>query len=140
MCEGLVDKLRPLLEEGTQLKLLRVIGRNAVVCDARASIEVHAGVDVHEGGALCHVEDVSHPEFLQPHRVLGNKPGEGSKMESVEQEAKFLYSLVKDIYTQRTQQNQRPDYNLQWYEHVVLRVFPHQSGKVNVLFLHIGDW
>lgn len=55
VCEGLVDKLRPLLEEGTQLKLLRVVGLDAVVCDARASIEVHTGVDMHEGGALRHV-------------------------------------------------------------------------------------
>lgn len=102
VCEGLVDKLRPLLEEGTQLKLLRVVGLDAVVRDACASVEVHAGVDVHEGGALRHVEDVRHPEFLQAHGVLGHEPGEGSKVERVEQEAKFLRALVTDAHVQRT--------------------------------------
>lgn len=94
VCEGLGNKLRPLLEEGTQLELLRVVGLDAVVRDARASVEVHAGVDVHEGGALRHVEDVRHPEFLQAHCVLGDKPGgEGGKWDVLEQGA--LTALMK---------------------------------------------
>lgn len=79
VCQGLVDKLRPLLKEGTQLKLLGVVGLDAVVRDARASVEVHTGVDVHEGGSLGHVEDVRHPEFLQAHCILGDEPGDGRR-------------------------------------------------------------
>lgn len=106
MCEGLVDKLRPLLEEGTQLELLRVVGLDAVVRDARAGVEVHAGVDVHEGGALRHVEDVRHPEFLQAHRVLGDKPaGRAESGSGVEQGAEVLTALVKDVQMLRTRQS-----------------------------------
>lgn len=106
MCEGLVDKLRPLLEEGTQLELLRVVGLDAVVRDARAGVEVHAGVDVHEGGALRHVEDVRHPEFLQAHRVLGDKPGGGVESgRGVKQGAEVLTALVKDVQMLRTRQS-----------------------------------
>ena len=74
VCEGLVDKISPLLEEGTEVELLRVIGLDAVVRDARAGVEIHTGVDVHEGGALRHVEDVRHSEFLQTHCILGHEP------------------------------------------------------------------
>lgn len=77
VCEGLVNKLRPLFEEGTQVELLCVVGLDTMVRDARASVEIHTGVDVHERGALCHVEDMRHPKFLQAHCILGNKPGKG---------------------------------------------------------------
>lgn len=76
VCEGLVDKISPLLEEGTEVELLRVVGLHAVVRDARAGVEIHTGVDVHEGGALGHVEDVRHPQLLQTHCILGYEPGE----------------------------------------------------------------
>lgn len=74
MCEGLVDEVRPLLKEGTQVELLGVVGLDTVVRDARAGVEIHAGVDVHEGGSLRHVEDVRHPELLQTHCILGHEP------------------------------------------------------------------
>lgn len=77
VCEGLVNKLRPLFEEGTQVELLCVVGLDTMVRDARASVEIHTGVDVHERGALCHVEDMRYPKFLQAHCILGNKPGKG---------------------------------------------------------------
>lgn len=77
MCEGLVDKVRPLLKEGTQVELLGVVGLDTVVRDARAGVEIHAGVDVHEGGSLRHVEDVCHPELLQTHCILGHEAGGG---------------------------------------------------------------
>lgn len=75
MRQGLVNKVGPLLKEGTQVELLRVVAPDAVVRDARAGVEILAGVDVHEGGALRHVEDVRHAQFLQAHRVLGDEPG-----------------------------------------------------------------
>lgn len=74
MCESLVNEVSPLLKEGTQVELLGVVGLDTVVRDARAGVEIHTGVDVHEGRALCHVEDVRHPEFLQAHCILGYKP------------------------------------------------------------------
>lgn len=77
MGQGLVDEVGPLLKEGTQVELLRVVGPDAVVGDARAGVELLAGVDVHEGGALRHVEDVRHAQFLQAHGVLGHKPAGG---------------------------------------------------------------
>lgn len=72
--QGLLDEIGPLLEEGPEVEVLRVVGLDAVVRDARAGVELHAGVDVHEGGALCHVEDVRHPELLQTHRIVGHEP------------------------------------------------------------------
>lgn len=74
VCECFVDELGPLLKEGTEAEMLGVVGLNAVVRDARSGVKLSAGVDVHEGGAFCHVEDVRHPEFLQTHRVLSYKP------------------------------------------------------------------
>lgn len=74
VCEGLVDEVGPLLKEGTQVEPLGVVGLDAVVRDARAGVEIHTGVDVHERGALRHVEDVRHPEFLQAHCILGYEP------------------------------------------------------------------
>ena len=77
MRQGPVDKIRPLLEEGTEVELLGVVSLDAVVRDARAGVEVRAGVDVHEGRALRHVEHVRHPELLQAHGILGHEPGPG---------------------------------------------------------------
>lgn len=74
MCKSFVDKVSSLLEEGTEVELLRVVGSDAVVRDARAGVELRRRVDVHEGGAFRHVEDVRHSEFLQAHRVVGDKP------------------------------------------------------------------
>lgn len=83
MREGLVDKVSPLVKEGTQVELLRVIGLDAVVRDARAGVEVHTGVDVHEGGSLRHVEDVRHSELLQTHCILGYETGGGGTTFSI---------------------------------------------------------
>lgn len=74
VCKGLVDKISPLLKEGTEVELLGVVGLDAVVRDARAGVELRTGVDVHEGGSLRHVEDVRHSKFLQTHCILCYKP------------------------------------------------------------------
>lgn len=75
MRQRFVDKISPLLKEGTEVELVGVVGPDAVVRDARPGVELCTGVDVHEGGAFRHVEDVRHAEFLQAHCVLGHEPG-----------------------------------------------------------------
>lgn len=89
--------------------MLCVIGLDAVVHDARAGVEVHTGIDMHEGGALRHIEDVRHAKLLQTHCILGYEPGRaggdsGSETHSFNDFRKLLTSvtLKQSSYTSKS--------------------------------------
>lgn len=76
MCQSLIDKVGPFLKEGTEVKLFRVIGLYAMVCDPTSCIELCVGVHMHKGVALCCVEYVCNAEPLETHHILGHKSDE----------------------------------------------------------------
>lgn len=76
MCQSLINEVGPFLKKGTKVKLFRVIGLYAMVCDPTPCIELSVGVHVHEGVALCCVKYVRDAKPLQTHHILGHKPEE----------------------------------------------------------------
>lgn len=64
-----------------------------MVRNACPGIKLGAGVDVHEGGALGHIQDVSHSEFLKAHGVLGYKP-EHNKKKGISEVREVTYFQV----------------------------------------------
>lgn len=74
MRQSLINKVGPFLKEGTEVKLFRVIGFYAMVCDPTSCIELSVGIHMHEGVALCCIEYVCDAKPLQTHHILGHKP------------------------------------------------------------------
>lgn len=76
VCQSFINKVGSFLKEGTEVKLFRVIGLYTMVCDPTSCIELSVGVHVHEGVALCGVQNVCDAEPLQTHHILRHKPDE----------------------------------------------------------------
>lgn len=73
VCQSLLDKVSCLFKVNADVEVVCVAGRYAVVDDARAGVELGAGIDVHEGVSLCGVQDVGDAEALQAHHVRRHK-------------------------------------------------------------------
>lgn len=78
MNQGLVNEVCSPFKVGAKVELLRVIGLDAQVGDARVLVEVGIGVDMHEGPALSSVQNVGDAQFLQLRDVLSHRPGQGT--------------------------------------------------------------
>lgn len=75
MSQSLVNEVCSSLKVSAEVELLRIIGLDAQVRDARTLVKVGVGVDVHEGPALGGVQDVGDAQFLQLRDVLSHRPG-----------------------------------------------------------------
>lgn len=75
MGQGLVNEVCSPFKVSTEVELLRVIGLDAHVGDARILVEASTGVDMHEGPALSSIQDVGDAQFLQLGDVLSHRPG-----------------------------------------------------------------
>lgn len=75
MGQGLVNEVCGPFKVSTEVELLRVIGLDAHVGDARILVEASTGVDMHEGPALGGIQDVGDAQFLQLGDVLSHRPG-----------------------------------------------------------------
>lgn len=69
-----------LLKEDAEVKVVSVAGRNTVVGDGGASVELCVGVDVHEGVPLGGVEHMSDAQALQTRHVHGRKAAVGRQI------------------------------------------------------------
>lgn len=72
--QRLLDELCSFFKVNADVKVVGVAGRHAVVHDARAGVELGAGVDVHEGVPFSRVQDVGDADALQAHHVCRHKP------------------------------------------------------------------
>ena len=59
--------------------MVEVAGRDPVVDEAGAGVELSVGVDVHEGVPLRGVQDVADAQTLQTHHVQRHRPEVGYK-------------------------------------------------------------
>lgn len=75
MGQGLVNEVCGPFKVSTEVELLRIVGLDAQVGDARILVEASTGVDVHEGSALGGIQDVRDAQFLQLDDVLSHGPG-----------------------------------------------------------------
>lgn len=75
MGQRLVNEICGPFKVSTEVELLRIIGLDAQVGDARILVEASTGVDVHEGPALGSIQDVGDAQFLQLGDVLSHRPG-----------------------------------------------------------------
>lgn len=72
--EGLLDEVCRLLEVNTDVKVVRVAGRYAMVNNACAGVELGPRVDMHEWVTLGGVQDVGDALPLQTHHIHCPKP------------------------------------------------------------------
>lgn len=73
MGQRLVNEICGPFKVSTEVELLRIIGLDAQVGDARILVEASTGVDVHEGPALGSIQDVGDAQFLQLGDVLSHR-------------------------------------------------------------------
>lgn len=74
VCQRFLNKVGCLFEVDADVEVIGVAGRYAVVDDPRAGVELGVGIDVHEGVALCRIQDVGDAQTLQAHHVRRHKP------------------------------------------------------------------